>query len=122
YLFLEKADGTAPASLGRGYPYSGFYDCPFQVWDVTHHRQLDALFVERARALDDNGTLSPDTTLVNPAMDRTWGPTQDPDGAREYLFVSSRPYDGTAKDELRVDHALDRSTFPLLFTLAARRR
>lgn len=122
YLRLEKADGSAPASVGNLYPYSGFYECPFQVWDVTHGVQLDAMFVERGLVVDDAGMLSPDTSTAIPAMNRTWSPTSDPNGDREVLLVTSRPYRGTPRDEFRLDHALDRGAFPLLYVLASRLR
>ena len=122
YLREEKAGGGAPANVGRVYPYSGFYDCNFQVWDVTNNVQLDAAFVERGLATDDNGTLSPDTNTTIPSMDQTWDPSDDPVGDREYLFILNRPYSDTPKDEFRLDGEIANGTFPLLYVLTAKLR
>jgi len=122
YLRLQKADGTAPAIVGRGYPYSGFYDCNFQVWDVANNVQLDAAFVEKGLVIDDNGTLAPDTSTTIPSMDQTWDPSDDLVGDREYLFVFNRPYGSTPKDELRLDDTIDQGGFPVLYVLTAKLR
>lgn len=122
YLRLEKSSGGPPAFIGRGYPYSGFYDCNFQVWDVVNNVQLDAAFVERGLVTDDSGTLAPDTSTTIPSMNQTWAPTADGIGDREYLLVFNRPYSGTPKDELRVDNTLNMGGFPVLYVLAARLR
>jgi hypothetical protein len=122
YLRLEKADGSSPINVGRRYGYSGFYDCDFQVWDVTNNVQLDVAFVERGLVVDDDGTLSPDTSTSIPSMNRTWAPTADPIGDREYLLVFNRPYGAAPKDELRADDALLFGALPVLYVLAARLR
>ncbi len=120
YLRLEKAGGGG-TNIGRWYGYTGFYECNFQVWDVENNVQLDAAFVERGLVVDDAGTLSPDTSTFIPSMNRTWAPTDEAAGGREYLFIFNRPYGGVPKDELRVDGELILGSLPVLYALWARR-
>jgi hypothetical protein len=115
YLRLEKqSDGAAPPQ-GRLYPYTGFYDVPFTVWDAVNNVQLEAGFVERGLTTDA-GAYSPDTSTVS-TFNRTWGP--DTQGAREYMFVFRRPYTGAPRDELRVDGNLWTGNLPVLYSLWA---
>ena len=106
YFRLEKAsDGSAPGA-DRGYPYGGYFTCPFQVWDVTHNRQLDAVFTERMVTADDGTYLA---SGAQPAsQDSTWDPgiDGDPGGVsdREYLAVLSTPYSDTPKPAFMVNH------------------
>jgi hypothetical protein len=123
YLRLQKSDGSPPASFPtRGYLYSGYYDCNFQVWDVQNKVQLDAAFVEKGLVIDDSGTLSPDTSTTFPSMDRTWDPSDDPIGDREYLFVFNRPYSSTPKDAFRIDGEIQSGNLPVLYVLTAKLR
>src|SRR5262245_39735341 len=122
YLRLEKTDGSAPTLVGRGYLYSGYYDCNFQVWDVQNNVQLDAAFVERGLVSDDSGILATDTSITIPSMDQTCDPTDEPVGGREYLFVFNRPYGTTPKDALRIDGEIANGNYPVLYVLTAKLR
>jgi hypothetical protein len=124
YLRLQRTgDGLAPA-IGRYYPYSGYYDCNFQAWDVVNNVQLDVGFVERGLT-DAAGVLQPDTATTLPSMNQTWGPTDEGTGDREYLFIFNRPYSATPKDELRLDNTLffpPGGTFPVLYAMGTKLR
>lgn len=120
YQRLQTAAGTAPAAFpDRGYPFSGFYDCNFQVWDVINNVQLDAAFVERG-IMDDAGAYQDSTGF--PSINQTWAPTTEGTGDREYLYILNRPYSATPKDEFRVDDAISTGAFPVLYTLTAKAR
>lgn len=101
------------------YGYGGYFDVPFTAWDVTHGVQLDVGFLERALANSD-GTYSPDTSTIA-TFDRTWGPSDETNGGRERLFIFSRPYRGSPRDELRVDGVVLNSASPLLYEVFLRR-
>lgn len=122
YRFLRLELGQACGSsnpgdslaTGWGYPYGGFRDCSFTVWDLSHDVQLDAAFVERT-LVDCDGTILPsDQQPVT--FDSTWAPGLD-GGGNEYLLVLRRPYDGTAKPEVTRDGALRDGSLPLLYAL-----
>ena len=66
------------------YPYGGYYEVPFTVWDVDNERQLNAAFVEY--------------TMSN-VFDSTWGPdTKGNAGGWELLFVFNSDYSGNLPD------------------------
>src|SRR4029077_20564111 len=117
YLRLEQADGSPP-STGRGYIYSGYYDCNLQVWDATNNVQLDAAFVERGKT-DAAGVLQPDTSTVT-GFDHTYLPLAGE--IREYFFIFNRPYSSTPKDALRVDGDIAAGNDPCLYALTAQLR
>jgi len=63
------------------YGYQGYFQVPFQVWDVPNNRQLNAAFVEW------NGS--------GAYYDSTWHPDIDANsGGREYLFILNSDYSG----------------------------
>jgi hypothetical protein len=121
FLRLQLPDGSAP-DPGRGYAYGGYHDCNFQVWDVTHNRQLDAFFVERMYTAQD-GTYLP--LAQQPAcQDSTWDPGIDPngtasDGDREYLYIVNTPYSATPKAQWTVDATPNGGAAPVLYFLGA---
>jgi hypothetical protein len=128
FFRLEKASDGSPPPQGRAYPYGGFFDCPFQVWDTLHNRQLDAVFVERMLTADD-GTYLP--LAQQPAtQDSTWDPGSDPNstelgsGDREYLAVLNTPYSDTAKPQWTVNGApvASPAVMPLTYFLGAELR
>jgi hypothetical protein len=102
YFRDEKADGSAPPTLGRGYTYQGFHDVPFQAWNVDDNVQLEVGFVER-RITDDNNVASGPQPST---QDGTWMPDGSSLGGREYLFISARPYTGSPIPELAQDGAV----------------
>ena len=119
YLRHEQADGSPPF-VGRLYTYAGFVDVPFTVRDSATGEQLEAAFVEKVVS-DEYGTIQP--AAFQPAtFDSTWGPTDDPLGDREYLFIIRRPYSGAPRAEFARDGALVDDSMPLLFVLTARLR
>lgn len=61
-----------------GYGYQGYFQIPFEAWDIDNNRQLNACFVEW------NGSS---------CYNQTWDPN-DNLGGREYLFVLNSDYDG----------------------------
>jgi len=121
YLRLENpTTGVPPAPFpDRGYPFGGFYDCNFQVWDMVNNVQLDAGFVERG-IMDDAGAYQDSTGF--PSINRTWAPTTEAAGDREYLYIFNRPYSATPKAELMVDDAINNGALPVLYTLIAKLR
>jgi hypothetical protein len=113
YLRLQQADGSEPA-IGRGYPYTGFHDVPFTVWDAVNEVQLDAGFIEIG-VTDAAGTLL-DGASQEATFDSTWAPSTSADlGGREYLFLLRRPYSDTPKAEFEADAAMDNA--PILFAI-----
>ena len=120
YQRLQTPAGTAPVAFpDRGYPFSGFFDCNFQVWDVVNNVQLDAAFVERA-IMDDAGVYQDSTGF--PSINHLWAPTDEATGDREYLYILNRPYSATPKDEFRIGDAINTGLFPVLYTLTAKLR
>lgn len=75
---------TATSGSG-GSPYAGFYQQPFNVWELnpdgTHKRQLDFAFLE---------------AQGHASQDNVWAPTAA-NGDREYWFVILETYSPTAK-------------------------
>jgi len=61
-----------------GYAITGFLEQPFQVWDVTHNKQLNACFVE---------------WTASGIYDDIWDPDASDVGGREYFFVMASEYD-----------------------------
>jgi len=59
------------------YPFGGFVDVPFTVWDTDNNVQLNACFVES----DDSDV-----------FDETWDPDDSDLGGREYLFLMRSEY------------------------------
>ncbi len=109
YFRDELDTGGAPPG-GRGYTYGGFVDVPFQAWDVDHNVQLEVGFVER-RAVNASSV----ETGPQPAThDRTWMPDGSGNGGREYLFIHSLPYTGTASATLARDSDFDEGGTPIL--------
>jgi hypothetical protein len=120
YLRLEKAsDGTAPPQ-GRGWLYGGYVNVNFTVHDEATGDQLVAAFVERTLT-DDAGVILPPASQL-PSFDSTWGPTDDPTGGREYLFVFRRPYSNIPIPEFEQDGVLADGTLPGLFALWSKLR
>jgi hypothetical protein len=101
YYRLELENGTAPPG-GREYRYGGFADTGIQAWDVTHHRQLEIGFVERA-VTDTAGHLLGSQPATH---DGTWNPDASDLGGREYLAISLRPYTGAPDPALAQDGAI----------------
>ena len=116
YFRDELAAGGAPTG-GRGYTYGGFHDVGFQAWDVDDNQQLEVGFVER-RVTNDADPASRVATGPQPAtQDGTWMPDGSALGGREYLFISSRPYTGTANPALATDNAVGGAAAPAPDTL-----
>jgi hypothetical protein len=69
----------------RTYPYSGYVDLPFTVWDTENNRQLNAALFEFVPA-PPNGMFDP-----TPVGD-------DPFGQREWIEVLASDYSGTTPD------------------------
>lgn len=119
YLRYEQLDGSPPAP-GRMYTYAGFVNVPFTVRDSATGEQLEAAFVERVVA-DADGTIKPNA--FQPAtFDSTWGPTDDPLGDREHLFIIRRPYTTVPRAEFARDGAIIDASMPVLFVLTAKLR
>lgn len=111
YLRLQQADGSAPA-IGRGYPYAGFHEVPFTVWDAINDVQLDVGYIEIG-VTDAAGTLLDGSQQVA-TFDSTWAPSLAADlGGREYFFLLRRPYSDTPKAEFTQDAAMD--VAPILY-------
>jgi hypothetical protein len=120
YLRHERLSDTGPPPAGRRYSYAGFHDVPFQVWDVARGVQLEAAFVEKV-VTDDDGTILP--PAQQPAShDSTWGPSDDPIGDREYLFVLRPAYSGVADPAFEVEGLPPSGVLPALYVLTARLR
>ena len=81
----QKAHRFTPAD-GPGipfstYPYAGYVDVPFEVWDITNNRQLMVSFRDRL----NNGVFD----LIE---------RDDQNLGREYVVVSATPYNGSLPD------------------------
>lgn len=74
YLYLRGSSHV-------NYECFGYFEVPFQVWDIDHDRQLNAACVEY---------------VGSTVYDSTWGPSDISDnlGGREYLFVLASDYSG----------------------------
>jgi hypothetical protein len=122
YRFLRlEVEGTGAAPpQGRGYIYGGYRDVPFQCWDNTKNRQLEAAFVERC-ITDAAGTILPPAS--QPAtFDSTWAPDESDLGGREYLFALSYSYADVEKPAIGYDGAVVDNTQPLMYALAVHLR
>jgi hypothetical protein len=117
YLRRQLTNGGSPPG-GRGYPYGGFREVPFTVWDTDHNRQLDAAFIELMN-IDDNGSIMPPSQQPS-TFDSTWAPNTADNGNRELLFVVSSPYSATERPEYAVDAAIT-GDLPSLYMLWARK-
>ncbi|MCX6830053.1 MAG: hypothetical protein NT002_12355 [candidate division Zixibacteria bacterium] len=77
--FSRTVTQRAYRYIRPGYPYGGYCQVPFTVWDIEENRQLNAAFVEWTGSA---------------VMDSTWGPDTTAQGGREYLYVLNSDYDG----------------------------
>jgi hypothetical protein len=93
--------------LRPGYAYQGYFQTPFEVWDVINNRQLNACFVEWTGSA---------------VYDSTWDPDNTDVGGREYLLILRSDYDGddeadagTGAIDYTVEDFGDGSAFDFLY-------
>ena len=98
YQYIQSA--TAP----RTYPYSGYVDLPFTVWDTEGNRQLNAALFEFAGA-----PTAPDG-IFNPTLADG---VDDPFTKREWVEVMASDYSGNTPDPFYT------TTYPNARTYAA---
>jgi hypothetical protein len=119
YLRLQTLGGTIPTP-GRAYLYAGYVPIPLYALDLTTGDTLEVGFSELTMTEEDGTILGAGSQVAT--FDSTWLPSaEEPDGAREYLFVFKRPQSGAPRPEFATDGALFDGSLPGLYALAAKR-
>ncbi|WP_017731396.1 hypothetical protein [Nafulsella turpanensis] len=95
HRFTVPQDGGSNSDGGAGIPdseytYQDYVEVPFQVWDITHNRQLMVSFRDQER--DGKFNLK----------DRQYSDEQMLDN-REYLYIHAEPYAETAHAQIAME-------------------